>query len=158
MIQKPEKWLKPWQMGTHLRVLSESYPINTNMTGFRWFSKILPSWVLDESSLGIIRVKHTLNSYTREIMKTCHKNLFVGGIYRTAIFKTFKKDIFWRYWYFWHTPLSCCGMGVIALWGNWVNVFNSIPLRPTPSWWSHLRDIHKFHTEIKKNVRLTYYD
>ena len=27
-------------MGTHLRVLSESYPMNTNMTGFRWFSKI----------------------------------------------------------------------------------------------------------------------
>ena len=27
-------------MGTHLRVLSESFPMNTNMTGFRWFSKI----------------------------------------------------------------------------------------------------------------------
>ena len=27
-------------MGTHLTVLSENYPINTNMTGFRWFSKI----------------------------------------------------------------------------------------------------------------------
>ena len=27
-------------MGTHLRVLSESYPMNTNKTGFRWFSKI----------------------------------------------------------------------------------------------------------------------
>ena len=31
--KKPEKRLKPWHMGTHLRVLSESYPINTNMTG-----------------------------------------------------------------------------------------------------------------------------
>ena len=27
-------------MGTHLRVLSKSYPMNTNMTGFRCFSKI----------------------------------------------------------------------------------------------------------------------
>ena len=27
-------------MGTHSRVLSESYPINTNMTGFRQFSEI----------------------------------------------------------------------------------------------------------------------
>ena len=27
-------------MGTHLRVLSESYPMSTNMTGFEWFSKI----------------------------------------------------------------------------------------------------------------------
>ena len=25
-------------MGTHLRVLSESFPMNTNLTGFRWFS------------------------------------------------------------------------------------------------------------------------
>ena len=38
-----EKLLKPWHMGTHLRVLSESYPMNTNMTGFRRFSNILAS-------------------------------------------------------------------------------------------------------------------
>ena len=25
-------------MGTHLRVLAESYPMNANMTGFRWAS------------------------------------------------------------------------------------------------------------------------
>ena len=37
------KWLKPWQIGTHLRVLSESFPMNTNMTGFRLFSKIFVS-------------------------------------------------------------------------------------------------------------------
>ena len=30
-------------MGTHLRVLSESYPMNTNKTGFRSFSKIVAS-------------------------------------------------------------------------------------------------------------------
>ena len=41
--KKPEKWLKPWQTGTHLRVLSESFPRNTNMTGFNWFSKIFAS-------------------------------------------------------------------------------------------------------------------
>ena len=28
-------------MGTHLTVLSESYPMNTNMTGLRWFSYFL---------------------------------------------------------------------------------------------------------------------
>ena len=27
-------------MGTHLRVLSESYPMSTNMTGFEWLSTI----------------------------------------------------------------------------------------------------------------------
>ena len=25
-----EKWLKTWQMGTHMRVFSESYPMNIN--------------------------------------------------------------------------------------------------------------------------------
>ena len=29
-----------WHMGSHLRVLSMRYPMNTNMTGFRCFSKI----------------------------------------------------------------------------------------------------------------------
>ena len=43
LCKNPEKLLKPWQMGTHLRVLSESYPKNTNMTGFRWFSTIFES-------------------------------------------------------------------------------------------------------------------
>ena len=38
--KSPQKWLKPWHMGTHLRVLCKSYPMNTNKTGFRWFSKI----------------------------------------------------------------------------------------------------------------------
>ena len=39
--KKPEKWLKPWHMGTHLIVLIVSCPMNTNTTGFRWFSKIV---------------------------------------------------------------------------------------------------------------------
>ena len=30
-------------MGIHLRELSDSYPMNTNMTGFRWFSKTFAS-------------------------------------------------------------------------------------------------------------------
>ena len=44
MMQKTEKWLKPWHMGTHLRVLIESYPMNTNMTRFRWFWQVFASW------------------------------------------------------------------------------------------------------------------
>ena len=35
-------------MGTHLKVLSKSYPMNTNMAGFRWFQKSLRSCALDE--------------------------------------------------------------------------------------------------------------
>ena len=34
MMQKPEKWLKPWYTGTLLRVICESYPMSTNMTWF----------------------------------------------------------------------------------------------------------------------------
>ena len=37
--KKPEKSSKLWQMGTHLKVPSESFPMSTNMTGFRWISK-----------------------------------------------------------------------------------------------------------------------
>ena len=44
--KKSEKRLNPWHMGTHLRVLSESYPINNNLTGFRWISKTFKALVL----------------------------------------------------------------------------------------------------------------
>ena len=45
-------------MGTHLKVLSESYPMNTNTTEFKGFSqKSLHHCALDESSLSIGRVK-----------------------------------------------------------------------------------------------------
>ena len=44
--------------GTHLRVLCESYPMNTNMTGFRRFSiKDMHPCDSDECSLSIGRVK-----------------------------------------------------------------------------------------------------
>ena len=38
-------------MGTHMRVLSESYPANTNMTGLHGFQKTLHPRALEESSL-----------------------------------------------------------------------------------------------------------
>ena len=44
-------------MGTHLRVLSESYLMNTNMTGKDDFQKYLRPCALEESSLSIGRVK-----------------------------------------------------------------------------------------------------
>ena len=43
---KPDKCLKSWHMGTHLKVLSEGYPMNTNMIGFRLFYKDLCVLVL----------------------------------------------------------------------------------------------------------------
>ena len=45
-------------MGTRIKVLGESYPMNTNMTGFIWFTKNLRSCALDEFSLSIERVNN----------------------------------------------------------------------------------------------------
>ena len=46
--------------GTHLRAFSESLPMNTSMTGFRRFSKIVASLCFRRiSSLSIGRVKDT---------------------------------------------------------------------------------------------------
>ena len=36
-------------MGTHPRMLSKSYPKNTNMTGFEWFKK--SAWMKGASAL-----------------------------------------------------------------------------------------------------------
>ena len=44
----------------NLRVLSESYPMNTNMIGFRWFSKIHAPLPMDESGHSIGRVNSML--------------------------------------------------------------------------------------------------
>ena len=57
-------------MGTHLRILSETYPMNTNMTEFKMvFKKSLHSCALDESSLNIGRVKdgHTGPNMASEV-------------------------------------------------------------------------------------------
>ena len=54
--KKTEKLFKSWHMGPHLRGLSDSYPMNTNMTGFGWFSKIFRYCALDGNSLSIGKV------------------------------------------------------------------------------------------------------
>ena len=70
MMQKPEKNDKPWYLGTHLSVLSKSYPIYTNMTGFRCFSKslILHPCPLDKISLSIGRVNITPSNISQDIL------------------------------------------------------------------------------------------
>ena len=37
---------KTFAKGIHVRELSESYPMNTNMTGFGWLSKIFASMLV----------------------------------------------------------------------------------------------------------------
>ena len=47
-------------MGIHLKVLGESYAMETNMTVFRGRSKIFTSLCFGQSSLSIGRVKSSL--------------------------------------------------------------------------------------------------
>ena len=67
-------------MGTNLRVLLEGYPMNTNMTAFRWFSKnIFLSCALDESILSIGWVK--TSKIQKRVCSATHKksvNLYVS--------------------------------------------------------------------------------
>ena len=44
--------------GTHLRVLSENYPMQSNMTGLRCFSKIVVLWTKVASALEGFYLKH----------------------------------------------------------------------------------------------------
>ena len=48
---------KKLRMATLLRVLSENFPMNANMTGLDGFQTPLCPYALDESSLSIGRVK-----------------------------------------------------------------------------------------------------
>ena len=71
--KKYEKWLKPLHTITHMRVLGESFPISTNMTGLGGFSEILRSSALDKSILSIGRANDNsevhwgLNSDTGQV-------------------------------------------------------------------------------------------
>ena len=55
-IPNDAKCLKPWHMGTHPRVLSESFPMITNMAVLDGFQKSLRFCALDESNHSIGRV------------------------------------------------------------------------------------------------------
>ena len=59
--KNPRKLLKARHVGTHLRVpvLSETNPMNTNMIGIRWFSRIsgvLVLWMRVASALEGLRI------------------------------------------------------------------------------------------------------
>ena len=68
-----ERLLKPWHMGTHLRVLSESHPMNTNMRGFSWFSKTLCScaWRKVASALEGLKILVETGLKLFVIVATC---------------------------------------------------------------------------------------
>ena len=68
--KKPEKRLKPWQLGTHLKVLIE----NTNMTGFRCFSNlcVLVLWTKVASASEGLKAIETI------LLKTAGLNVFTS--------------------------------------------------------------------------------
>ena len=67
-FKKLKKW-KSWHMETHLTVLRESHPMNTNMTGLRWLSKVFVFLsALKESSPIFARVKDVHTSF---LLKSC---------------------------------------------------------------------------------------
>ena len=60
-------------MGTHLRVLSESYQMNTNMTGFGWFSKNFESGKKVASALeGLIWARSVIGWWEWKRVHTCY--------------------------------------------------------------------------------------
>ena len=62
-------------MGTHLRVLSESYVMNTNMSGFRWFlKKTLHLCTLSEKSMGPCGLEEKSFSIARVKQRGVHQN------------------------------------------------------------------------------------
>ena len=85
----PAKWLKPWQMGTHLRVLSESYPMNINITAFRWFSKIVVPCASASEGLN----KH------KTLQRICHAYWIFDGANTTVIHWSLLEERPWSsYW------------------------------------------------------------
>ena len=107
--KNPEKWLKPWQMGTHLRVLSESYPMNTNMIGFEDFLRFC---AFDKSRLSIKRVKWPAGNLThwhserpKQAWLFCwyfpHKGVFIKNIWRRNVYQNITNNspsnILWEF-------------------------------------------------------------
>ena len=114
--KKTEKWLKPCYMGTHMRILSQSYPIkNQNDMVLDVFQRSLHPCTSDESSLNISRV-NTISQYHSKLhgifdsregvlslyFPTNGKHLGMNGhnlltvfpvlIHRNSV-KCFKKDV-----------------------------------------------------------------
>ena len=63
-------------MGTHMRILGESFPMSTNMTEFRWFSKIFATLCFEcigrvkgENHIFLYRLVFFLYSSLEYVMK-----------------------------------------------------------------------------------------
>ena len=90
------KWPKPLQMGTHLIVLSESYSMDTNMAGLKWFSKklcVTVIWMKVASAskgltLLMLRLRSSKSQGHRDFWKPC--KLCCGAIHWIALTEYFQ--------------------------------------------------------------------
>ena len=106
--KKTEKWLKPWHMGTHLRVLFKSYPMNTNMTGFGWCKKprkLLKPWHIG-THLRVLSEHYPMNTNTagfRWFSKFCDIVLWMkvaSALEGLSMFvPTQKVSLFAKFWF-----------------------------------------------------------
>ena len=65
-------------MGTHLRILSERFPMNANMTGLDGFQKSLGPCALDKSGLSIGRVK--VNEYDKVMVLSSNTGRMIDAL------------------------------------------------------------------------------
>ena len=104
IFKKPEKWWNPWCLGTHLRVLRDSYPMNTKLTGFRWFSKDFASlcfgWTLLYDLSCWKRCKNPFLPYLDlwYFWKITYLSIINLEIFRISPLDIFKKKL-WLLWY-----------------------------------------------------------
>ena len=118
--QNPEKWPNPWHMGTHLRVRSESYPMNTNMIGFRWLSKIFASLCFGQKEPQHLQPRCTCGATTSNITyhNIAHEwykknilrwivDLFTYGPTKKALWSGNFSENIWKKCYFWKDISSC---------------------------------------------------
>ena len=77
-------------MGTHLKVLIESYSINTNMTGFIYFSKIFVLRTKVASALELC-LTHWHSERPKHAWLFCwyfpHKSVFIKNIWRRNVYQ-----------------------------------------------------------------------
>ena len=74
--------LKPWHMGTHLRVLNKSCPMSTNMTLFRWFFKVLFFLVLwTKVALALEELREFFDKLALEHKSSISQNITVAKIF-----------------------------------------------------------------------------
>ena len=75
-------------MCAHLRVHSESYPMNTNTAGFRWFSKSVRPCALGESSHSITRVNSEVHIHIiHKMFENTTENVIFTLLYTALIFR-----------------------------------------------------------------------